>query len=89
MEPYKTKNTTRLTIAVETLAISIMAVLVFISGCAPAVKPKEDGANEVEKGSKPKNIVKPSETEEDVKSKETITSKNRNAGNKASEAPAQ
>ncbi len=45
MEPYKTKNTTRLTIAVETLAISIMAVLVFISGCAPAVKPKEEPAN--------------------------------------------
>ncbi len=52
-------------------------------------EPKEDGANEVEKGSKPKNIVKPSETEEDVKSKETITSKNRKAGSKASEAPVQ
>ncbi len=44
MEPYKTKNTTQLTITVAILAISILAVLVFVSGCAPTVKPKVEPA---------------------------------------------
>lgn len=41
MEPCKAKNA-QLSTAGATLAISIMAALIFISGCALAVKPKEE-----------------------------------------------
>jgi tetratricopeptide (TPR) repeat protein len=53
MELYKKINTRQPAIAIAALAISAMIALVFISGCAPTVKPKEEPANTAIKNTGP------------------------------------